>query len=100
MLAQTPIDVGSAHDLHIPAQALAQHTPCAQFPDAHSFLSEQKAPFSFRPQELLAQTLPATQFASVVHAMKQRVPLHANGAQGVESGATQLPVSLQVAGGV
>jgi len=99
-LVQTPIDVGSAHDLHELAQPVAQQTPCAQLPDAHSRLSAQNAPFSFRPHELSAHTLPATHCASAVHAVKQRAPLHANGAQALASGATQWPDSLQVAGGV
>jgi hypothetical protein len=99
-LVQMPIDVGSAHDLHALAQPVAQQTPWAQLPEAHSRLSAQKEPFSLRPQELLLHTLPATQFASVVHATKQRAPLQANGAQAAASGATQRPVALQVDGGV
>jgi len=95
-----PIDVGSAHDLHALAQPLAQQTPWAQMPDVHSRPSAQNAPFSLRPHELSVQTLPLTQLASAVHARKQRAPLHANGAQGTASAATQVPVSLQVPGGV
>jgi len=97
---QTPIDVGSAHDLQALAQAVAQQTPCAQLADAHSRLSAQKAPFGLRPHEWSWHTLPATQFASLVQAVKQRAPLHANGAHALASGATHLPVSLHVAGGV
>jgi hypothetical protein len=99
-LEQLPIDVGSAHDLHEPVQAEEQQTPWAQLPDAHSFLSAQNAPFGLRPQELSAHTLPATHWLSAVHAVKQRAPLHANGAHVVASGATHAPVSLQVARGV
>jgi hypothetical protein len=95
-----PIDVGSAHDLQALAQPVAQHTPCAQLPDAHSFLSAQNAPLGLRPHELSVHTLPGTHCASLVHAVKQRAPLQANGAQADASGATHLPVWLQVAGGV
>jgi hypothetical protein len=100
MFVQMPIDVGNAHDLQALAQPVAQQTPWAQLPDVHSRLSAQKEPFSLRPHELSLHTLPGTQFASVVQATKQRAPLQANGAQALASGATQLPVALQVAGGV
>ena len=95
-----PIDAVSAHDLHALAQPVAQQTPCAQLPDAHSRLSAQKAPFGLRPQELSLHTFPATQLASTVHAAKQRAPLQTNGAQALASGATHLPVALHAAGGV
>jgi len=99
-LAQMPIDVDSAHDLHALAQPVAQQTPWAQMPDTHSRPSAQKAPFVLRPHELSAHTFPLTQLASDVHARKQRDPLHAKGAHGTASPATQFPVSLQVPGGV
>jgi hypothetical protein len=99
-LAQMPIDVGCAHDLHALAQPVAQQTPWAQLPDEHSRLSAQEAPFSLRPQELSVHALPARHCASVVHAVKQRAPLHANGAQARASGATHWPVALHVEGGV
>jgi hypothetical protein len=97
---QRPIEVGSAHDLHALAQPVAQQTPCAQFPDEHSCGSAQKAPFGLRPHELSAQTRPLTHWTSLVQAVKQRVPLHANGAQLVASGTAQRPLSLHVAGAV
>ena len=97
---QMPIDDGSAHDLHELAQPVAQQTPCAQLPDAHSRLSAQKAPFGLRPQELSLHTCPAAQLLSAVHATKQRAPLHANGAHALASGATHRPVALHAAGGV
>ncbi len=95
-----PIDVGSAHDLHALAQPVAQQTPCAQLPDAHSRLSAQDAPFTFRPQELSVHAFPGRHCASVVQTLKQRAPLHANGAQARASGATHWPVALHVDGGV
>ena len=95
-----PIDAGSAHDLHALAQADPQQTPWAQLPDMHSRLSAQKAPFTLRPHELSVHALPGRHCASIVHAVKQRAPLHANGAQARASGATHWPVALQADGGV
>ncbi len=83
-----PSDPLTAHDLHDPVQAVAQQTPWAQIPDAHWELAEQAAPVGSLPQELLVQKLPAEQFASLVHAVKQREPLHTKGAHGVAAGAT------------
>jgi hypothetical protein len=91
---------GNAHDLQALAQPVAQQTPCAQFADAHSRRSAQKAPLGLRPQEFSRQTCPGAQLSSAVQATKQRAPLHANGAQLVASGATQAPVALQAAAGV
>jgi hypothetical protein len=68
--------LGSAHDTHGPAHAVAQQTPCAQVPDAHSVPAEQYAPLFFSPQELPLQMLGAKHWALSVHAPKQRVPLH------------------------
>jgi hypothetical protein len=95
-----PIDAGSAHDLQALAQAVAQQTPCAQLADAHSRRSAQNAPFGLRPHELALQTFPAVQLSSLVHATKQRAPLHANGAHGIASGARHAPVAVQSAAGV
>jgi hypothetical protein len=99
-LVQMPIDVGCAHDLHALAQPVAQQTPCAQLPDEHSRLSAQNAPFSLSPQELSEHALPGRHCTSVAHAVKQRAPLQANGAQARASGAVHWPVALQVEGGV
>jgi hypothetical protein len=79
---------------------VAQQTPWAQLPDEHSRLSAQTAPFSLRPQELSEHARPGRHCASVVQAVKQRAPLHANGAQARASGETHFPVALQVEGGV
>ena len=81
------------------AQEYTKLTP-AQLPDAHSRLSAQNAPFILRPHDESVHTLPATHWASPVHAVKQRAPLQVNGAHALASGATQAPVSLQVEGGV
>jgi hypothetical protein len=84
---QVPIVPASAHDLHGPAQAVPQHTPCAQKPEPHSAALEQKAPMAFVPQELAAQTFGETHWASAVQDPKQRAPLQAKGAQGIAAGA-------------
>jgi hypothetical protein len=63
---QVPRDPASAHDLQTSLQAVAQQTPWAQTPDAHSALSEQRAPGIFLPQEVPVQKLPGAQFASAV----------------------------------
>ena len=90
----------SAHDAQVPAQAVAQQTPCAQLFDMHSAPAEQKAPFGFFPHELLTHTLPDEQLPSAVQLPKHLLPLHAKGTQAIASGATQLPVALHVASGV
>jgi hypothetical protein len=92
--------VGSAHDLQTLLQGVAQQTPCAQLPETHSFLSPQNAPFGLRPHEFALQTFPAEQLSSTVQAPKQRVPLHANGAQATASGATQAPLAVHTETGV
>jgi hypothetical protein len=99
-LVHDPIVPASAHDLHALAQAVAQQTPWAQLPDAHSVRSEQKAPFGFLPHEFPTHTLPVEQFWSCVQAPKHLLPLQAKGTQDSASGATQVPVVLQVDGGV
>jgi hypothetical protein len=71
-----PIAPVSAQDLQAPAQALEQHTPCAQNPVAHSLPSEQNAPTSFLPHELATQVFGATQSELLPHEVKQRAPLH------------------------
>jgi hypothetical protein len=99
--AQVPIAPGSVQDLHAPAQAVAQQTPCAQKPESHSTAAEHEAPLVFLPHELCAShTLGGTQAASLVHAEKQRVPLQAKGAQASDGGATHCPVLLHAEAGV
>jgi len=81
-------------------QALLQHTPWAQKPDAHSVPALHSAPGGFRPQEVLTQKLPETHWLSVVHVLKQLLALHWNGLQLGERGATHWPEALQVDCGV
>jgi len=95
-----PIAPCSAHDLHAPAQAVEQHTPCAQKPEPHSDAVEQNAPMGFAPHEVAVQTLGETHWASAVHRSKHRAPLQAKGAHGMADGATHWPVLLHVEAGV
>jgi hypothetical protein len=97
---QVPIAPASAHDLHGPAQAVEQHTPCAQKPERHSEAFEQNAPIGFGPQEVAVHTLGERHWLSLVHRSKQRAPLHPKGAHGIDAGATHWPVLLHAAAGV
>lgn len=97
---QAPIVPNSAHDLQAVAQAVAQQTPWAQLPDAHSLLSEQNAPLGFGPHEFATQKLPDEQLASAVQLPKHLPPLQAYGTHACVSGATQAPVALHVDSGV
>jgi hypothetical protein len=72
---------GSAHDRHVPAQAVPQQTPCSQSPELHSAALPQVAPGGFLPQLPLMQLLGATQspsFAQITMHLAS-VP-HLNGA--------------------
>ena len=95
-----PIDVGNAHDLQALAQPVAQQTPWAQLPDAHSFLSAQNAPFSLRPHEFSLHTLPAD--AVGVDRAGHEAPGAVAGERraGACVGRDAAPVALHVAGGV
>jgi hypothetical protein len=66
--AHVPSVPESAHDVHAPAQAVRQHTPCAQKPSVHSSPPPQAAPGGLRPHEPLTQVLGAAQSASAVQA--------------------------------
>jgi hypothetical protein len=51
---QSPIVPATAHDRHVPVQAVPQQTPWAQKPETHSPSLEQEAPIAFLPHELWA----------------------------------------------
>ena len=61
----------SAHDAHVPAQAVAQQTPCAQLLCAHWFAIVQGCPSASRPHLLLTQLLVDTQSVLAVHDVLQ-----------------------------
>jgi hypothetical protein len=94
---QVPALPDNAQDSHDPVHAVLQQTPSAQKPDWHSDVDEQAAPTGLRPHVPPLQTFPIAQFASAVQLAKQRVPLHAKGAQESGLGATQVPWPLQTA---
>jgi hypothetical protein len=96
----TPSVPARPHDLQAALQVVAQQKPCAHTPEPHSAAAEHGAPGGFGPHELTLQTLGATQFAAVVHALKHLVPLQAYGRQARDAGATHWPVALQVGGPV
>jgi hypothetical protein len=66
-LVQVPPLPESAHDLHVPAQAVAQQTPVAQMAELHSLSLPQAAPSGFLPQLPLRQLFGATQSLLVMH---------------------------------
>jgi hypothetical protein len=82
------------------AQAVAQQTPCAQWPNWHSLSAEQNAPLGLRPHDPCVQTLPVEQAVPLPQAVKQRDPLQTYGAHVIASGARHLPVASQVETGV
>jgi hypothetical protein len=69
-LVQVPALPESAHDLHVPEQAIEQQTPCAQIPELHSTPSPQVAPSGFLPQLPITHVLGATQLRSMVHVVR------------------------------
>ena len=71
---QVPSLPATAHDLHVPAQALMQHFPCAQNVELHSASAPQLAPIGFLPQLPPTQVLGATQSASVEHVVRHDLP--------------------------
>ena len=82
------------HDRHAPPHAVLQHTPSAQWPEAHSPGPVwQEAPFIFRPQLPFKHLRPATQFASVTHAGKHLLVdvSHEYGAHTTEAASLQPP---------
>jgi hypothetical protein len=90
----------SAHDLHVPVQALLQQTPWAQNVLMHSTPAVHEAPLGFLPHDTLMHELGARHCALVVQALKHLVPLQTYGLHGTESGAVHAPVALQVEGPV
>jgi hypothetical protein len=73
---QVPGAVPVAHDMQVPAQAVRQHTPCAQTPVAHSVPSLHEPPGGLSPHEPLLQTEGDTQSASAVQIPLQTEPPH------------------------
>jgi hypothetical protein len=97
---QTPTLPGIAQELHGLAQAVAQQTPCAQKPLAHSAFTTQGGSPPGRRHVPFRQ-LPARQSGSAVHVVAQRVPLasHLNGKQESAWGEMHVPAPSQTAVG-
>jgi hypothetical protein len=93
--AQVPADVGIAHDMHVPAHAVWQQTPCAQIPVKHSVPSLHDPPGDLSPQEPLSQVDGATQSASDAQVALQTEVPHLYGAQEVAAGVTHAPAPSQ-----
>lgn len=87
-------------DRQAPPQAVLQHTPSAQWPDAHSLSPiGHSAPFIFLPQLPAVHLRPETQSAFVAQVAKQLFGLtevsHENGAQTVEGPSLHCPLPSQ-----
>jgi hypothetical protein len=97
-LRQVPSLPATAHERHVPAQAVPQHLPCAQNVELHSSLLPQVAPIGFLPQLPATQLLGATQSASDVHVVRQVLPsgAHWNGVQGSVVAPEQPPALSHV----
>ena len=70
-LVHVPLLLGSAHDLHVPVQLLAQQTPCWQKPELHSLPAVQVSPRGCLVQMPPLQMFGATQSASAVQVILQ-----------------------------
>jgi hypothetical protein len=68
MAVQVPRVAASAHDMQVPVQRLAQHTPCWHKPEAQSPLAVQSTPARRLPHVVPLQTLAPLQLAVVVQA--------------------------------
>jgi hypothetical protein len=98
--AHVPGVAASAHDRHVPVQAVRQQTPCAQKPEAHSAPSAQVAPGDFRPHDPFVHTAGVAQSASAAHVALQTWAPHRKGKHDVAGGVTQRPAPSQLAPGV
>ena len=99
---QTPSDVASAHDAHVPVQAVEQHTPCSQKFELHWFAVVHAAPFGSLPQLMLTQLFGDTQSVAVlVHVVLHAVAdPHWYGSHSALVTDRQMPAPSQVRAGV
>jgi hypothetical protein len=93
---QVPLVPASAHDVHLPAQVVAQHTPCAQTVLWHSVPAWQTAPFGFSPQDPPLQTAGGAQSVSVAQVDLHALRPHANGKHDAAAGTVHVPAPSQV----
>jgi hypothetical protein len=80
---QIPADFGRAHDRHEPWQSVAQQTPWAQMPEAHSFgiFSAHGSPFGFCPHDPSWQTFGGKHWSFPAQRCPHWLPLQTLGAQ-------------------
>jgi hypothetical protein len=96
-LAQFPTLPVTAQDLHVPVQAVAQHTPCAQNVELHSAPAVHVAPFGFFPQLPVMQVFGDTQSVVVVQSTRHALLVpHWYGSQPEESAGRQRPAPSHV----
>ena len=72
---QDPALSGTPQDLHVPAQAMPQQTPCAQMPEWQSLPAAHVAPIGFLPQLPETHVLPPMQSTSAAHAVLHWAPV-------------------------
>jgi hypothetical protein len=95
-----PVLPGSAHDLHVPAQAVLQQTPWTQTPLAHSMPSPHAAPSGLSPHEPALQTPGGAQSASAVQVDLQAAAPHRNGKHELAAGIAHVPAPSHAPAGV
>jgi hypothetical protein len=98
--AHVPGVAGSAHDRHVPVQAVRQQTLCAQNPLPHSVPSAHVAPGALSPQEPLVHTAGASQSASAAQLALHAWAPQRKGKHELAAGVTQAPEPSQVEPGV
>jgi hypothetical protein len=91
---------GSAQDLQLPLQVVAQQSPCAQMPVPHSPPVPHTAPGGLRPQEPALHEAGGAQSASAVQVELQAAMPQPKGKQETAAWVTQVPAPSQVETGV
>jgi hypothetical protein len=97
---QVPTEPVRLHALHVPAQAVAQQTPCVQKPELQVVPLVQAVPLDERPQlfVVVLQVALAAQSVLLAQVVLQAVPaaLQAKGAQLAGVAVLQVPAPSQV----
>jgi len=93
---QVPALPATAHDLHVPVQAVEQQTPWAQMPELQSSAAPQLAPGGSLPQLPDVQNVPGAQSVLAAQVVLHcPVDPHMNGAHDWLAGAAQVPLPSQ-----
>ncbi len=93
---QVPVLPVSAHDMHLPAQLVAQQTPWAHTVLWHSVPAWQTAPFGLSPHDPPLQVAGGAQSASLAQVDRQAPGPHANGKHDRGAGTVHVPAPSQV----